>query len=263
LFSKMKVLIVLLVVSIFGTKLIYSDNPKVAALKNFKAITNAELYDKDASPNLGENTSLSVGVTMHVIDYEFNPITRLMSAVVYFRQRWTDPRLGSTINETVIGGKSLVDRIWIPDTFFSNSLEVVSMSEPMDNTFLMVQSDGEILFSQRVKITFRCPPAPVLAPNVTKTDECTLDIESYGFSIKDMDYMWGKPSNVSYSIGYARNMDMNNKYKLAQITGIKKVEVLSTGNYSRILAKFEFRCRDCVDKHMADNQKPTKIVTGI
>ncbi|CAG2176705.1 unnamed protein product [Oppiella nova] len=180
--------IIVLGVFICCAKQIYSDNPKVAAVKNFKVITGPEVYDKDIRPNLGENASVQVNITMHVTDYEFNPITRTfslllclivvilqeMTMVMYFRQKWTDPRLVSnTLTADVIGGKSIIERVWTPDTFFSNSLDVNIMKYPTRNLFAKVLHNGEVYYSERIKVVFRCGPQISI-----KSDECDLEIES-------------------------------------------------------------------------------------
>jgi hypothetical protein len=213
-------------------KHITSTNSKVAAVKNFKAITSPELYDKDIRPYLGENTTVKVGVTMYVVDYEFDANDRKMDVVMYFRQKWTDPRLEATgFTESVIGGKSLVDRVWLPDTFFANSLDVEVVKDPIRNTFISIKPNGDVLFSERVKISFRCGPKKSSNP-----DECALEMESYGHSMADIEYIWGKGAE---SVGYSKSFE-HGDYKLVEAVNSVETVTLSSGQYSRIMAAFKF-----------------------
>ena len=69
---------------------------------------------------------------------------------MYFRQMWTDPRLVSPNRSVdIYGGQSYVDRVWIPDTFFPNTLFVRTLTHPTPNVFLRLTPKGEILYSQR------------------------------------------------------------------------------------------------------------------
>ncbi|CAG2106154.1 unnamed protein product [Medioppia subpectinata] len=138
---------------------------------------------------------------MFVIDYTFDPIKREMNANMYFRQKWNDPRLVSqAITADIVGGESLANRVWTPDTFFANSMAVNVMKYPSRNSFLMVNTKGDVYYSERLQIQFRCG-----AKVSTKNDECNLELESYGFSM-EMSFIaffrqkWNDPRLVSQAI---------------------------------------------------------------
>ncbi|CAG2117830.1 unnamed protein product [Medioppia subpectinata] len=245
----MKSTVILLLILTFGSKQIYSDNPKVAAMKMFKALTNPDVYDKDMSPQLGENAPVTVNVTMYVIEYEHNPLARVMNAMVYFRQRWTDRRL-SSLSAEVIGSQSLADRLWIPDTFFSNAIDVKVMSYPTDNVFVAIYPGGGVHHSQRIQLTLRCKgPPPQTHKNTKTTDICLIDIESYGHNMTDIEYDWGNRPN---SVGIVDGFDLGHKFLLAGIKSKTDRIQLSTGKYSKLMAEFEFVCRDCSPKQSLD-----------
>ncbi|CAG2106153.1 unnamed protein product [Medioppia subpectinata] len=166
----------------------------VGSVKGLKAITDSEIYDKDIRPKLGDGP-VQVNISMHVIDYTFDPIKREMNTNMYFRQKWNDPRLVSqAITVDVVGGESLVNRVWIPDTFFANSVEVLANKYPKRNSFLRVEPNGNVFYSEKLRVMFRCG-AKVSAKN----DECNLEMESYGFSKLDVEYDWTKANR---SIGF-------------------------------------------------------------
>jgi len=225
-------------------------SPRVAAVKNFKMLTNSPMYDKDIRPNLAENTSVQVGITMYVINYDFNPETRDMSMMMYFRQMWNDPRLVSnSITEDVYGGQSLMERVWVPDTFFSNSMDVNIVKYPTRNTFLKVKPNGDVLYSERIKVNYRCGPQKSV-----KSDECTLEMESYGFSTVDVEYTWAKGDE---SINFDKK-DTAQKYQLTEALPRNETVTLKYGTYSRLLATFKLNCRDCVDNDIIESSTATE-----
>ncbi|CAG2177317.1 unnamed protein product [Oppiella nova] len=125
-------------------------SPRVAAMKKFKMLTNSPMYDKDIRPNLAENAPVQIGITMYVINYDFDPKSREMSMMMYFRQMWNDPRLVSNgITQDVYGGQSLMERVWVPDTFFSNSMDVDIVKYPTRNMFLKVKPNGDVMYNER------------------------------------------------------------------------------------------------------------------
>ncbi|CAG2112646.1 unnamed protein product [Medioppia subpectinata] len=197
-----------------------SLNPKVAALKAFKAKTSPELYDKDVRPNLGE-MPVKINVSMYVIDYNLDSPNREMMVNIYFRQLWNDPRLANEgITESAVGGKSLVDRVWIPDTFFANSMEVLANKYPTRNSFLRVEPNGNVFYSERIRVLFRCD-----ARMSTKTDECDLEMESYGLGMTDIEYGW---KNGETSVKFDQRGNNHNKYKMTQSLGKEEIKLLPT-----------------------------------
>lgn len=72
-----------------------------------------------------------------------------MSAVVFFRQYWIDPRLvyGSSLGipKMKISG-NIVEQVWLPDTYFVNDL---SEQKIMDDYFFELSEEGRIIYSYR------------------------------------------------------------------------------------------------------------------
>ncbi len=68
---------------------------------------------------------------------------------IYFRQKWIDERLVSNSDIVIIGGQEMVDKIWIPDTFFSSVSSIKHVKYPTTNTFVKISPTGEVFMSQR------------------------------------------------------------------------------------------------------------------
>ncbi|KRX62724.1 Gamma-aminobutyric acid receptor subunit beta, partial [Trichinella sp. T9] len=159
-------------------------------------LVNKTYYDKRLRPNYGGRT-VDVGITMHVSS---------ISAVSEVE-----------MEELTVGWEYTKD-IWVPDTFFPNEKKSYMHTATTHNSFLRIKGSGEVLTSQRLTVTASCPMLLHLFP--LDSQECTLEIESYGYSEADTKYRWLENKTVT--------MDEN------------RTITLSTGNYSRLHVKFVF-----------------------
>lgn len=213
--------IILLVIFVCGAKQIYSESPKVTAFKELKNILKSG-YEKDVRPGLGETTS-EVLITLHISDYEFDPKEKKVYTDMYFRQGWVDSRLVRDSEVKVVGGETLMDSIWTPDTFFV-SQSVKTVKYPKLNVFVSIAPNGSVHFSERLQLTSRCYKKDETAYN------CPIHFESYGFGAEDIKYSL---KNGQKSMGVSEITD-ENEYKLANYTLNENTVALSSANYSRI-----------------------------
>jgi len=206
-----------------------SDNPSLSAVKQLNSILDNESYDKNVSPNLGENETLNVTVTMHIIYSKLDPEQKQLYIDLFFRQKWVDKRLYISENgEPVVGGQSLVDKVWIPDTFFPYGSSIRAVKYPTPNLFINIKPNGNILYSQRYQFINYC--------NQNETDSyvCTFRLESYGHTQKDIDYSWGKSADIS------DNFNKIGSYQMNHIVSDKRTINLSFGTYSALEVKLYF-----------------------
>jgi hypothetical protein len=72
-----------------------------------------------------------------------------------FRQSWYDPRLNYTGTDwakkspQITLHYSLIDRIWVPDSFFRNAKEGKRSDITVPNRLIRIHRDGKVLYSQR------------------------------------------------------------------------------------------------------------------
>ncbi|KRX62723.1 Gamma-aminobutyric acid receptor subunit beta, partial [Trichinella sp. T9] len=184
-------------------------------------LVNKTYYDKRLRPNYGGRT-VDVGITMHVSSISaVSEVEMDYTLDFYLRQNWMDPRLNikrlGAKEELTVGWEYTKD-IWVPDTFFPNEKKSYMHTATTHNSFLRIKGSGEVLTSQRLTVTASCPMLLHLFP--LDSQECTLEIESYGYSEADTKYRWLENKTVT--------MDEN------------RTITLSTGNYSRLHVKFVF-----------------------
>ena len=86
-------------------------------------------------------------------------------------------------------------QVWMPDTFFRNEKDGKFHDIIQPNLYVRVFPDGDILYSIRVSLTLACPMNLKLFPLDTQT--CHLTIASYGWTERDLQYIW-KVGSILY-----------------------------------------------------------------
>jgi gamma-aminobutyric acid receptor subunit beta len=100
---------------------------------------------------------------------------------MYIRQVWIDNRLSfSGVNELVIGS-DMLHKIWLPDTFIANDRKSYFHKATVQNKFIRINPDGQILYSMRLTVTAGCPMNFRLFPMDRQI--CDLEIESCVFDL--------------------------------------------------------------------------------
>ncbi|XP_066267532.1 glycine receptor subunit alphaZ1-like [Branchiostoma lanceolatum] len=112
---------------------------------------------------------------------------------VFLRQQWNDPRFiytgfdgNLTLYDTVIGR-----RLWLPDVFFVNEKAAGFASSTGTSRMMRIHPNGDVLFSTKKTALLACPMNFRLYP--MDSQECSIKIESYSHSAKDIVLKWADP----------------------------------------------------------------------
>ena len=75
---------------------------------------------------------------------------------MYLGQFWTEPRLAFGINRSIILSGDSSEKLWVPDTFFCNSIDTKIHTLIFSNKKVWINLvDGEVMLSARyVNIIF-------------------------------------------------------------------------------------------------------------
>ncbi|KAK9884409.1 hypothetical protein WA026_007255 [Henosepilachna vigintioctopunctata] len=160
---------------------------------------------------------VEVGVTMYVLSISsLSEVQMDFTLDFYFRQFWTDPRLAfrkQPAVETLSVGSEFIKNIWVPDTFFVNEKQSYFHVATTSNEFIRIHHSGSITRSIRLTITASCPMNLQYFPMDRQL--CQIEIESFGYTMRDIRYKWNEgPNSVEIS--------------------------LTTGNYSRLACEIQF-----------------------
>ncbi|CAJ0942277.1 unnamed protein product, partial [Mesorhabditis belari] len=205
-------------------------------------LTNKTVYDKRLRPRYGDKP-VDVGITIHVSSISaVSEVDMDFTLDFYMRQNWQDPRLefkpleignGREIRSLTVGVDYL-DKLWKPDTFFPNEKKSFFHTATTHNSFLRIDSDGTVATSQRLTVTATCPMDLQLFP--MDSQKCKLEIESYGYSITDINYIFPKGQESISREAFELPQFVLADVKISNIT-----EKLSSGTYSRLICYFLFK----------------------
>jgi anionic glutamate receptor len=154
-------------------------------------------YNPKIRPPAINGTGTIVTINSFVRDFEYIDDAKMEYGVqLTFRQQWVDQRLifippasglrYLTLKET--------NRIWIPDTFFSNekSGNVHNLLTP--NLHVRIYPDGEVLYSVRVSLKLSCPMEFRNFP--FDRQSCTMRTASFSYTQEDIIYKWKEEDPV-------------------------------------------------------------------
>lgn len=194
-------------------------------------------YDKRVRPNYSGPPAM-VNVSFHIIGISsVSEVQMDFTTDFYFRQKWFDPRLEfkpvGQIDELCVGAE-FAEKIWLPDTFFANEKTATFHKATTENTFIRVGFNGRVYRSIRLTVTCSCPMDLQYFP--MDRQRCKIEIESYGYNTRDIDYRWEK-GNESVSL--------DGKIELPQfkVLGFKmghELQSLSSGDYIRLYCEIHF-----------------------
>jgi hypothetical protein len=181
-------------------------------------------YDRSVRPTFG-GPATNIEVTMFFNQAKWSK--NELNSIFYLRQTWTDARLAaepsSKVDSRVFDAGEIIPYIWKPDTYFPGSVS----KTVLENGFVRITKDGNVTWSQQLKLKTTCRiEVPSVAHNDGKTN-CSLDMESYGFSTTDVTYSWKQPNDQ------AVKFDQDATYVTDHQVSTKET-VLSTGAYSRM-----------------------------
>merc|ERR1719410_1706711 len=195
-------------------------------------------YDKRVRPNYG-GIPVTVGVSLYILSIgDLSEKYMDFTFDMYFRQFWHDPRLSFTQREgeleKLVVGAEYIRLIWVPDTFFVNEKTALFHQATTENQFLRIMHTGDILRSIRLTIKATCPMD--LANFPLDSQMCTVEIESFGYTMSDLKYAWndGETSvKMSPDLQLPQFLVLGHRQRLVEVS-------LSSGNYSRLLADVQF-----------------------
>ncbi|VDQ10178.1 unnamed protein product [Trichobilharzia regenti] len=156
------------------------------------------------------------------------------------RQTWYDPRLAwDQIDKFKHYTKNIVspvfkEKIWLPDLFFRNGKEGRLHTMTCENLLIRIQPNGEILYSQKITMRMACQMELRTFP--MDTQECYMDIGSYGYTLEQISFVWRNESPV----------DLNKDLQISEFDPPQAVRAYdctsgyatSTGQYTCLNATF-------------------------
>ncbi|KAL7059115.1 hypothetical protein AAHC03_013071 [Spirometra sp. Aus1] len=186
-----------------------------------------------------QTTEVTVYITMTAIT---SVDVRMMeyTADLLLRQEWKDPRLAwNSIPKFKNYTKNLVSpelkqKLWLPDLFFRNGKEGRLHKMTCPNYLTRIDPSGMILYSQKLTMRFSCQMELQTFP--MDSQECLMNIGSYGYELNELKFIWRNHTPV----------DLTKKMQISEFNSPEEVTAYdcsslsstSTGDYTCLEAKF-------------------------
>nr|XP_022327528.1 glycine receptor subunit alpha-2-like [Crassostrea virginica]XP_022328182.1 glycine receptor subunit alpha-2-like [Crassostrea virginica] len=207
-------------------------------------LLNSSTYDPRIPPDYEKDVATDVNVQLFVTSIDsINAVAMDYTLHLFLRQTWTDSRLNfshlTNISVLELDQKRISD-VWVPDTYFPNEKTASFHTVTVPNKLLHIQKDGYVIYSVRLSLTLSCIMELQYFPMDDQT--CSLFIESYGYSIENVNLLWDYKQPVIFGA------DDNNEQTMPQFYFYKELETFgcTTTNafnteFSCLQAKLYFR----------------------
>ncbi|XP_047989018.1 gamma-aminobutyric acid receptor subunit beta-like [Leguminivora glycinivorella] len=191
-------------------------------------------YDIRLRPNFGGDP-LYVGMDLTIASFDaISEVNMDYTITLYLNQYWKDERLGFGLQEDVLTlSGDFADRIWVPDTFFANDKNSFLHDVTERNKLVRLGGDGSITYGMRFTATLACMMDLHYYP--LDSQNCTVEIESYGYTVSDVVMYWKETP-----VRGVEDAELPQFTILGHETN-DRIEKLATGVYQRLSLSFKLR----------------------
>ncbi|KAJ7426740.1 hypothetical protein WISP_13265 [Willisornis vidua] len=148
---------------------------------------------------------------------------------MYFQQYWRDKRLayaGIPLNLTL--DNRVADQLWVPDTYFLNDKKSFVHGVTVKNRMIRLHPDGTVLYGLRITTTAACMMDLRRYP--LDEQNCTLEIESYGYTTDDIEFYWRGGDNAVTGV---ERIELP-QFSIVEYRLVSKNVVFATGKYCHL-----------------------------
>ncbi|XP_070542657.1 glycine receptor subunit alphaZ1-like isoform X1 [Ptychodera flava] len=192
-------------------------------------------YDRRLRPNFdGEPTTIHIDIHISRFD-SIKEISMDFEMTIFLRMRWNDPRLRYNLTTSHIPPSAfMIDKIWIPDLFFTNEKHAYFHDVTRDNVLLRFFPNGDVLYSVRLTLTLACPMRFSKFP--LDRQLCYLQMESYGYTDRELIFEWKDDTPLTNDTVFELQQFTVTNHQLRRCD-----KVYYTGNFTCIMAVFTLR----------------------
>ncbi|KAM4710258.1 gamma-aminobutyric acid receptor subunit beta-1 [Discoglossus pictus] len=193
-------------------------------------------YDIRLRPDFG-GPPVDVGMRIDIASIDMvSEVNMDYTLTMYFQQSWRDKRLsysGIPLNLTL--DNRVADQLWVPDTYFLNDKRSFVHGVTVKNRMIRLHPDGTVLYGLRITTTAACMMDLRRYP--LDEQNCTLEIESYGYTTDDIEFYW---NGGDKAITGVEKIELP-QFSIVDYKMISKKVVFSTGSYPRLSLSFKLK----------------------
>ncbi|XP_035431648.2 gamma-aminobutyric acid receptor subunit beta-like isoform X1 [Spodoptera frugiperda] len=228
--------IVLLLLRVLPTTVAQNERTAIDRLENVTHTVTRILdgYDIRLRPNFGGDP-LYVGMDLTIASFDaISEVNMDYTITLYLNQYWKDERLAFGLPDEVLTlSGDFADKIWVPDTFFANDKNSFLHDVTERNKLVRLGGDGSITYGMRFTATLACMMDLHYYP--LDSQNCTVEIESYGYTVSDVVMYWKETP-----VRGVEDAELPQFTILGHETNDRK-EKLATGIYQRLSLSFKLR----------------------
>ncbi|XP_051986024.1 gamma-aminobutyric acid receptor subunit beta-3 isoform X4 [Xyrauchen texanus] len=193
-------------------------------------------YDIRLRPDFG-GAPVAVGMSIDVASIDMvSEVNMDYTLTMYFQQYWRDKRLaysGIPLNLTL--DNRVADQLWVPDTYFLNDKKSFVHGVTVKNRMIRLHPDGTVLYGLRITTTAACMMDLRRYP--LDEQNCTLEIESYGYTTDDIEFYWKGGENAVTGV---TRIELP-QFSIVDYKLVSRNVVFSTGAYPRLSLSFKLK----------------------
>ncbi|XP_005996917.1 gamma-aminobutyric acid receptor subunit beta-2a isoform X2 [Latimeria chalumnae] len=194
-------------------------------------------YDIRLRPDFG-GPPVAVGMNIDIASIDMvSEVNMDYTLTMYFQQAWRDKRLSySEIPLNLTLDNRVADQLWVPDTYFLNDKKSFVHGVTVKNRMIRLHPDGTVLYGLRITTTAACMMDLRRYP--LDEQNCTLEIESYGYTTDDIEFYWrGGDDNAVTGVD---RIELP-QFSIVDYKLLSKKVVFATGSYPRLSLSFKLK----------------------
>ncbi|XP_044305784.1 gamma-aminobutyric acid receptor subunit beta-3 [Varanus komodoensis] len=193
-------------------------------------------YDIRLRPDFG-GPPVNVGMNIDIASIDMvSEVNMDYTLTMYFQQYWRDKRLayaGIPLNLTL--DNRVADQLWVPDTYFLNDKKSFVHGVTVKNRMIRLHPDGTVLYGLRITTTAACMMDLRRYP--LDEQNCTLEIESYGYTTDDIEFYWRGGDNA---VSGVERIELP-QFSIVEYKLVSRNVVFATGAYPRLSLSFKLK----------------------
>uniref|UniRef100_A0A8C4V3P6 Gamma-aminobutyric acid type A receptor subunit beta3 n=3 Tax=Telluraves TaxID=3073808 RepID=A0A8C4V3P6_FALTI len=211
-------------------------------------------YDIRLRPDFG-GPPVCVGMNIDIASIDMvSEVNMDYTLTMYFQQYWRDKRLayaGIPLNLTL--DNRVADQLWVPDTYFLNDKKSFVHGVTVKNRMIRLHPDGTVLYGLRITTTAACMMDLRRYP--LDEQNCTLEIESYGYTTDDIEFYWRGGDNAVTGV---ERIELP-QFSIVEYRLVSKNVVFATGAYPRL--SLSFRLKRNIGYFILQTYMPSILIT--
>ncbi|XP_036380398.1 gamma-aminobutyric acid receptor subunit beta-4 isoform X2 [Megalops cyprinoides] len=213
-----------------------------------------EGYDIRLRPDFG-GSPVIVGMSINIASIDsISEVNMDYTITMYFQQSWRDKRLAYTelpLNLTL--DNRVADQLWLPDTYFLNDKKSFLHGVTVKNRMIRLHPDGTVLYGLRITTTAACMMDLRRYP--LDEQNCTLEIESYGYTTDDIVFFWQGGDNAVTGVD---KLELP-QFSIVELRLVSREVRFTTGAYPRL--SLSFRIKRNIGYFILQTYMPSILIT--